>query len=213
MEKVEYPVTEQFQDHDQQHETAHLGMWLFLATEIMMFGGLLVVIWYTRTNHSHGAGEAVAHLHYRLAGLNSALLLGSSLVITLAAAAARDGRTRRLKGLLLAASALAALFLGIKGYEYLSEYREQLMPWQASPLHAPAARLFLNLYLVATGLHALHVTVALVLALLFWSRLYLGRLQVPQRVTLFGAFAHYWHLVDVIWIFLYPSLYLIGRAA
>ncbi len=213
MAKVEYPITEQFQTHGQQHETAHLGTWAFLATELMMFGGLLVVIWYTRTAHPGGVGETVGHLHYWLAGVNSVLLLTSSLAITLAVVEARDGQALRARRLLLTAVILAGAFLLLKGYEYFAEYREQLMPWQVSPLQQTGAQLFFNLYLIATALHALHVIIALSLGLLFWARQRRGRLPLPERITLLEAFSHYWHVVDVIWILLYPSLYLVGRPA
>ncbi|WP_058545217.1 MULTISPECIES: cytochrome c oxidase subunit 3 [Pseudomonas] len=207
------PITDQFQTAAQRREGAYLGMWLFLSTEIMMFGGLLFIIGYYRFAYEAQISQAVEHLHYGLGGVNSALLLTSSFTMSLAILAAREARMARLKVMLLVSVGLAIGFLALKGYEYHWEYTEGLLPVLTSqaPLEEPPARLFMGLYLISTALHALHILVASVLGLGIWLRLCLGRLPMPGRVTVIETFAFYWHTVDVIWIFLYPSLYLIGR--
>ncbi|MBF8643754.1 cytochrome c oxidase subunit 3 [Pseudomonas luteola] len=213
MAGIDAPVTEQFQTAPQRREAAYLGMWLFLVTELMMFGGLIFAIWYYRLAYEASISKAVEHMHYLLGGANSALLLTSSFTMSLAIQVARKGQTTRLKGLMLVSVALATAFLALKGYEYHSEYKEGLLPAVTSQeaLQEPAARLFMGLYLISTGLHALHILAAITLGLGIWLRLRLERLRMPERVTVIETFAFYWHTVDVIWIFLYPSLYLIGR--
>lgn len=211
---ISRPVTGQFPNEALRREAVQQGIWLFLATETMMFGVLIFAASYYRMAHPAAIAEAVAHLHYLLAAFNSALLLTSSLVLTQVLAAAGQGNIRAVRRGLLLASALAAAFLALKGYEYHSEYKEHLLPWQAdNPLNAPPARLFMGLYLVTTGAHALHVSLAVVFALALYWRLRLGRLPLPERVLVLEAFTLYWHVVDVIWIFVYPTLYLVGRSA
>ncbi|WP_225773861.1 cytochrome c oxidase subunit 3 [Pseudomonas sp. Marseille-Q5115] len=214
MAGIERAVTEQFVSEEQRREAVHQGMWLFLATETMMFGVLLFAATYFRLAHPAAIAEAVEHFHYLLAGVNSALLLTSSLTVTLALYAARAANRRSVQNWLLVASALAAAFLVLKGFEYHSEFEEKLLPGQAdNPLQAPAAKMFVGLYLVITGVHALHVTVAILFALGIYWRLQVGRLRMPERYLLLETFALYWHVVDIIWIFVYPTLYLIGRPA
>lgn len=212
MAGIERPITDQFVSPAQQREAVQQGMWLFLATETMMFGVLLFAATYVRLGHPAAVAEAVAKLHYLLAGTNSALLLTSSLMVTLALRAARAGHTPGVIRGLLVASALAVGFLLLKGFEYHSEFSEHLLPGQAdNPLQAPPAKMFVGLYLVITGVHAVHVTVAIALALGLCWRVRAGRLPLPERVLVLESFALYWHVVDVIWLFVYPTLYLIGR--
>lgn len=208
-------LAEPFQTAAQQHEAASLGMWLFLATEIMLFGVLFLVIAYYRLRSAQAVAEAVGHLHALLAGANSALLLTGSLCMSLMVQAARQGQCRRVQRLLLLSAALGGGFLALKGFEYAWEYRDGLLPGigKESPLARPAARLYFNLYLLATALHALHVGIAVLLALGMAAGVRAGRLRLPARATLPEMAGLYWHLVDMLWIFLYPSLYLLGRPA
>nr|WP_276583665.1 cytochrome c oxidase subunit 3 [Pseudomonas sp. RIT-PI-AD] len=190
-------------------------MWLFIASEIMMFGGLLLVIWFYRLAHPQEVAEALASMHWLLASGNTALLLSGSLCMTLALAAARAGEARRLIGWLLAAAVLGAGFLVGKSVEYTQEYHEGLLPGFGleSPLQAGAARLFMNVYFTATALHGVHILVAVALVLGLAARTWRGGLVFPQRAISVEMIALYWHAVDLIWLFLYPSLYLAGRGA
>ncbi|MDQ0981206.1 cytochrome c oxidase subunit 3 [Pseudomonas synxantha] len=194
----------------QQRDAARLGMWLFLASEAMMFGSLILVAWFLRLQHPDGVAQAVAKLHYLLASANTVLLLTSSLLMTLAMAAKRPHRIRRH---LLGAALLGLLFLGLKGVEYGLEWQEGVLPGfsQGAPWQLPSAQLFMNLYLLATALHGVHVLVAVGLAL--WLYRALGRcaLAPRQASTRLEMTALYWHLVDAIWIVLFPTLYLVGR--
>jgi cytochrome c oxidase subunit 3 len=207
------PVAEQFRRYEQQREADSLGMWVFLATEVMLFGGLFLAMLVYRVLHPAGVKEAAGHLQMVLAGINTAVLLTSSLTMAIAAtAAARGLRKVALRGL-TATAALGLVFLAIKGVEYGLDYREGLVPGLRvpSPLHEPSAALFLNLYFASTALHALHllIGIGLVSGLIF--RLLLHRLPLPQHNTTVEVIGLYWHLVDIIWVFLYPVLYLIGR--
>jgi cytochrome c oxidase subunit 3 len=197
----------------QQREAARLGMWLFLAGEAMMFGSLILVAWFYRLQHPDGVAEAVAGLHFGLATLNTFILLTSSLLMTLALTASEQASERRLRRCLMGATLLAALFLASKGLEYTLEYREGLLPGFAadSPLHLPSARLFMNLYFIATALHGVHVLIAVGLGLWLYLGFARGRLQGHQASTRLEMVTLYWHLVDGIWVLLFPTLYLVGR--
>jgi cytochrome c oxidase subunit 3 len=197
----------------QQREAARLGMWLFLAGEAMMFGSLIIVAWLYRLQHPDGVAEAVAGLHVYLAILNTFMLLTSSLLMTLALTASEQVNVRRVLRCLMGATLLGALFLACKGLEYSLEYREGLLPGFAvdSPLHLPSARLFMNLYFIATALHGVHVLIAVGLGLWLYLGFARGRLQGHQASTRLEMVTLYWHLVDGIWVLLFPTLYLVGR--
>ncbi|MEB0040032.1 MULTISPECIES: cytochrome c oxidase subunit 3 [unclassified Pseudomonas] len=204
---------EPFVSWKQQREAAQLGMWLFLASEVMMFGSLIMVAWFYRFEHPDGVGEAVSELHYLLAGGNTALLLTSSVCMSLALEAAGRVQLEKLRRYLLLSAALGLGFLGCKLLEYSLEFHEGLLPGFGlnSPLKLPSARLFMNLYFCATFLHGIHVLVAVGLALHLFVGLKRRWLELPQASVRVEMTTLYWHLVDAIWVLLYPSLYLIGR--
>ena len=208
-------LAEHFQTPAQQREATYLGIWLFLATELMMFGGVFLVIYYYRVAHTQAVAEAMGHLHYLLAGFNSALLLTGSLCMTLVVEAARRRAYGRVKWMLGGAALFGLAFLAVKGFEYAWEVREGLLPpgGSESPLTSPPARLYMNIYLFATGLHAIHVLIAVALAMGISLRIHTGHMQLPERAITLEAVAFYWHFIDVIWILLYASLYLVGRGA
>lgn len=205
------PVAEHFQDARQQREAAQLGLWLFLATEILLFGGLFMGLLVYRVTYPDVAAEASGHLRLWLGGANTGVLLTSSLCMALAVVAARAGAARRCAWLLLATAALGVVFLGVKGYEYWVEYQEGLIPGAGKPfpLEAPPAELFFNLYFAATSLHALHLSlgVAAVLALAWSVRR--ARVPLPAYAVRVEGVGLYWHLVDLVWVFLYPTMYLV----
>jgi cytochrome c oxidase subunit 3 len=204
-------VVEPYQAPAQQHEAAQLGMWVSLATEVMLFGGLFMGILVFRLGYEEVARAASGHLHLWIGGLNTAVLLTSSLTMALAVTAAREGRVSRTVWHLLGTAALGLTFLGIKGYEDLSEYAEGLMPGVGPPfpLEAGAAELFFNLYFAATGLHALHLICGIAAVLAFACAVGMRWLRLPARRTPVEGLGMYWHLVDIVWVFLYPVLYLV----
>jgi cytochrome c oxidase subunit 3 len=197
----------------QQREAVRLGMWLFLAGEAMMFGSLIMVAWFYRMQHPDGVAEAVAGLHFQLATINTFILLTSSLLMTLALTASEQVSVRHLRRCLMGATLLGAMFLVCKGLEYSLEYREGLLPGFAvdSPLHLPSARLFMNLYFIATALHGVHVLIAVGLGIWLYVGFARCRLQGHQASSRLEMVTLYWHLVDGIWILMFPTLYLVGR--
>jgi cytochrome c oxidase subunit 3 len=204
----------QFHDVDQRRRASELGMWVFLASEIMFFGALFVGYAVSRFDDSAAFAAASRHTDIVLGTLNTALLLTSSYTIALALFTLRAGSRRAALALLLTTAVLGTAFLAIKGLEYRQDYIEGLVPWldfRFDPTAARGAALFFYLYFVMTGVHAVHVTIGIALVLVMAARVHScslsARYSSPLEVS-----ALYWHLVDVVWIFLYPALYLVGRA-
>lgn len=208
-----FPVAEQFEEPRQQLEADLLGMWLFMATEVLMFGGLFVAFAVYRTQFGEAFAAAAGHLHLSLGAANTVVLVTSGMTMSLADPAVKAGRRRRLLAALGATMALGVLFLAIKGYEYASELHEGLVPLAGLPFRFPGAEagkaeLFFNFYFAMTGLHAVHMTVGLgvlaVLAVLAW------RWRAPDRLARQVRMAGmYWAFVDIVWMFLFPVLYLL----
>lgn len=202
---------EQFDDLAQQREAATLGMWVFLATEVMLFGALFLGYTVYRFTYPQAWAEASHHLFVSIATANTAVLLTSSLTMALAVHAAEEGRRRQVLLFLAVTGLLGAAFLGLKGVEYWLDVRDGTLPVAAfdpGTFRDPArAQLFLVFYWVMTSLHALHLMIAVgvvgVLGLAAW-RAPAGAPRVRDSVEVGGL---YWHFVDVVWIFLYPLLY------
>lgn len=197
---------EPFYEMARQREADRLGMIIFLASEAMLFGGLFAAAMALRLLHPADYVASSAHLKVWLGTANTGVLLTSSLMVAVAVEAARSGGAR-LTGLALAvAILLALLFLGIKGYEYFGEYREGLVPGLTNAhFESRTQQLFMNFYFVSTGLHALHVIGGITLLGLAAFR---RAARKDRNAVLIGNVALYWHLVDIIWVFLYPTLYL-----
>ena len=210
----------------QQQEAATLGMWVFLVTEVLFFGGLFAT--YCIYRHWYpGAFAAGSHeLSITLGGINTAVLITSSLTMALAVHAAQLGERRRLMILLILTMVLGAAFLGIKGVEYRDKFTHHHVPgpscgadpaatprcFQFEGEHAKQAQIFFSLYFVMTGLHAIHMIIGLgVMAVMLWwawNGTITAAYHSPIEVS-----GLYWHFVDIVWIFLFPLLYLIGRHA
>jgi len=201
---------EPFIDREQQRQSNLLGMFVFLGTEIMLFGGLFAVAFALRIQHGQEYVDSSRHLHIWIGAINTAILLTSSLLVALAVSEAHRAMHRRTAMLLAGAAALGVVFLGMKAVEYQQEYAEGLLPAISHPQRFPnqVEHLFMNLYFISTALHALHVVVGVLLLALIGTRLQLGRLPLPRRIMPVELTGLYWHLVDVIWIVLYPVLYL-----
>jgi cytochrome c oxidase subunit III len=210
-------VQEQFDDPEQQHEADKLGMWTFLSTEILFFGGLILSYIVYRTQYPQEFQAASHHLVFQLGATNTAVLLCSSLSMALAVHAAQTGRRKRLITMLLITMAFGVAFLAIKGTEYSIEFREGFVPgsWfsYVSPtpnIDARKVELFFYLYFAMTGLHAIHMIIGIgalsVLTVRAWHRRY-----TPENYTAIELAGLYWHFVDIVWIFLFPMLYLIGH--
>jgi cytochrome c oxidase subunit III len=207
------PVTHQYHDAEQRQQSNLLGMWTFLTTEVLFFGGLFAVYMVYRAIYPEGFAEASRHLDVLLGTVNTVLLLTSSLTVALAIHAAQTDRRTALVGFLIATMVLALIFLGLKAYEYYHEYEVGLIPGLNFTYTGPLARevqLFFTIYFVMTGLHAIHmilgVGVIAVIAVRAWRRHF-----SPENYDAVEMTGLYWHFVDIVWVFLFPLLYLIER--
>ncbi len=187
--------------------TDSMGMWVFLATETMMFGVLFFVFLVYRGAAGYALGEASRALDMIEGGVNTAVLLTSSLTMALAVLSARDGHRVATSIRLFVTAALGILFLAIKLHEWLSEADKGILPHIGPGAEPSGPQIFFNFYFAATGLHAIHLTVGIALVILLAVRQPDRR---PAQVEMTGL---YWHFVDVVWVFLYPVLYLVGRSA
>jgi cytochrome c oxidase subunit 3 len=199
----------------QQSHAAALGMWIFLATELMFFGPLFFGYTYGRLHYPEGYADASRHTDVLLGTINTAVLLTSSAFMAAAVAARRLGATLTARWLLCLTAALGIVFLGIKGTEYVHEWGEHLAPaldFAFPGPHATAVEHFFYLYFAMTLLHALHLTIGIVLTIIFAIALQRDAtgFASAERLEVMGL---YWHFVDGVWIFLYPILYLVGRSA
>lgn len=203
-----------YTDPQQQREAARIGMWAFLATEVMFFGALFLTYFYDRSLYPDGWVAASRRTALLLGSGNTALLLVSSLTMALAVEAAKARRAGAAAARLLATMALGSVFLVLKGVEYAEHIRDGLLPGESFRFE-PAAlarpgELFYYLYFTMTGLHALHMVGGI---------LWLGLLVAASRrgeVRSFDTHVEvaglYWHFIDVVWIFLFPMFYLVrGR--
>ncbi len=204
------PVFEPFSDPNQQHRAAMMGMYVFLGSEIMLFGGLFCVAAAMRLAHASEVIQASRALHFGIGGLNTAILLSSSLFVALGVEGAKAGLARSAGGWFIGAAGLGVAFLVVKAYEYHMEFLEGLLPLSGvqSRYETGIQHLFMDLYLVATGLHAIHLSIGVMLLLVLAFRSIRRTIELPQRAIVPMAAGLYWHLVDVIWIFLYPVFYL-----
>ena len=206
-------VEQQFEDMPQQYESAHMGMWTFLATEILFFGGFFIS--YAVYRHFYGGAFIIGVRHTLIlyGTINSALLLTSGLTMALAVEAATENRTRVIVPLLLVTIVLGLGFLVCKGLEYRADVLGDVVPGarfdQSLPLHA---QLFFWLYWGMTGLHAVHMIVGVgllsVITVMAARKRFSAQYYTPLEMV-----GLYWAFVDIVWIYLYPLLYLIGRHA
>lgn len=224
-----------FENMEQQREAGALGMWVFLVTELMFFGGMFLAYTLYRTKFPADFASASNHLDLMLGAVNTVVLILSSLTMALAVYSAQVGNRRNLILCLVITITLGLTFLGIKAVEYHDKYVDSLIPGQLIPgrpynpavqehgapddkhkLHLlPGAtvkhvEMFYWIYFAMTGMHALHmiIGVGILSVILFFS--WRGRYgpEYHNPVEISGL---YWHFVDIVWIFLFPLLYLLGR--
>lgn len=194
----------------ERRDTATLGMWVFLATELMFFGALFFGYLHVRLSDPAGFAEASHHTHEWLGTINTAVLLTSSFTMALALMAANEGARRAARGWLVATGLLGAAFVAIKATEYALEWRDGLVPGLHFTVPDPhgTTRLFFDLYFLMTGVHAIHLTIGLAIVALMVHRLREPGLA-PGRAEGIELTGLYWHFVDVVWVFLYPLFYLV----
>jgi cytochrome c oxidase subunit III len=204
----------QYATLDQQGETAQLGMWVFLTTETLFFGALLFTYFLYRISYPEAFAVAGKDAVLWCGSVNIGLLLTSSLTMVLAINAAAQGRRRDAVWWLAATAALGLIFLGVKGYEYYRDYTDQVVPavdYLIRPNEAPAGELFWVFYFIGTGIHAIHLTTGIGLVLYMLWRVRRGEIT-PAYYAPLEVVGLYWSFVDTVWLFLYPSIYLVGRS-
>ena len=211
--EVGVAVLEQFSSEAQQRRAGILGMWAWLLTELLLFAGLFLIALVLRLQYPASVEAAVSHLKFWIGATNTAILIVSSLTMSAAIELSRLGHQRLMVHAMLATAALGSLFIALKGYEYYVDFVEHMTPFLDRPFELASDRqstLFVNVYWVTTGLHAFHlvtgVTILLVLALQAKAPGYLARHQ--NRIEVYGL---YWHFIDLIWIMVFPILYVISR--
>jgi cytochrome c oxidase subunit 3 len=185
-------------------------MWVFLATEVLFFGALLTAFSAYRWAHARAFALAAGRMRLRLGALNTGVLLTSSLSMAAAVHLAREGRARAAARALLATGLMGGAFLAVKGVEYAGHVRDGLWPGPAFAGAGPE-RLFFAFYFCLTGLHALHVIVGLA-AVGAAGASCLRRADGSEPGALVENVGLYWHFVDVVWIWLFPLLYLLRSA-
>lgn len=205
----------QYATLDQQGDTAQLGMWAFLVNETLFFGALIFTYYLYRMTYPHEFAVAAKDAVLWCGSVNLAILLTSSLTIVLAINAAAQGERRQMIWWLIATLALGGAFLCIKGYEYYLDFQDKVVPvinFETKPGEGSAGELFWVFYWVATGLHAIHLTIGigLVLYMLLWR---VRRREIgPAYYAPLEVVGIYWSFVDAVWLFLYPCIYLVGRS-
>jgi cytochrome c oxidase subunit 3 len=215
---AEHPPTHPWLQHhfdsmEQQAEASTLGMWVFLCTEILFFGGLFMAYIVYRHASPEGWQEASSELNRFWGTTNTLVLICSSLTMALAVRAAQTSQSARTQvSWLLGTMVFGVAFLGIKAIEYYDKFKHHHVPgpsfhWDG--LYPKPAEQFYSLYFAMTGLHALHMIIGLgimtVIAIMAWRKTFDAEYYTPVEVA-----GLYWHFVDIVWIFLFPLLYLVG---
>ena len=205
-----------FDSLEQQYTAANLGMWLFLATEVMFFGGMFAGYTVYRWMYTDAWIEGSNHLDIMLGTINTCVLLTSSLTVALSVYESQMGRRKQLLWMLVATMVLGAVFLGIKFYEYYHKWEEHLIPGPTFELLHPfdetveprLVRIFYSFYFAMTGFHALHMIIGFGLYTWVFLRARRGDFS-PEYHTPVEIVGLYWHFVDIVWVFLFPLLYLV----
>lgn len=211
-----------FGDLGQQHASERLGMWMFLATEVLFFAGLFGAYACYRLWYSSEFEFASAFMNLKIASINTVLLVTSSLTMTLAIRAAKLGNKGGLYTHLLLTFALGAGFMALKGVEYAHDFHESYLPGESTFVHSHMqteaaergldtgkVRLFLCFYYIMTGIHGIHIVIGLGCILWLVQQTYANKIP-PENYSTVEVVSLYWHLVDAIWLFLMPLLYLAG---
>jgi len=208
-----------FEDLGQQHEASTLGMWMFLATEILFFGGIMLAYWIYRLAYPEAWAIGASLQNRPWGAVNTIVLIISSLTMALAVREAQLGRRKGIVVFLLLTLLFGGAFLGIKAIEYHAHWEEGLFPGKhfhftgheghpVDPGVLPRVQLFMMFYWGMTGLHALHMVIGAGLLLWFIWRAWKDHFG-PEYYSPVEVMGLYWHFVDIVWIFLFPFLYLI----
>lgn len=201
------PLHEQFEALGQQHEADTLGMWVFLGTEILFFGGLIASYLIYRSLYAPAFHIGSGRLDILSGAAMTLTLVASSFTMALSVHAAENGLRRRLTACLAITLLLGLVFLSLKGYEYHHLYQEHLVPGGGFRYEGPYPRevqLFMFYYFALTGLHALHMIIGVVMIVFLITY----AVRDTYRNYTAEVCGLYWHFVDIVWLFLFPLLYL-----
>ena len=207
-------LREPWESFERQSEAGTLGIWVFLASEVLFFGALVLTYTVCRIENADAFATAARETNIWYGTANTAILLTSSLTMTVVVQAVASGENfrRLILACLTVTAVLGIAFLAVKGFEYKDDIEKHLVPGAQFALTEKSAQLFFGLYWTLTGVHAIHLTIGILLVLRLALLGFRRRLELDRnpeiRVT-----GLYWHLVDVIWIFLYALIYLPGRAS
>jgi cytochrome c oxidase subunit 3 len=210
MSEAEADHLEHFQDLERQAHAARLGIWVFLASELLLFAGLFALYGAYRAHYPEAFGWGVDHNVRTLGTLNTAILICSSYSVASSVHMLRKGRTKYAAGLLIFTLTCGCAFLVIKGIEYGEHFREGVFPGGHGDFFVSqpqGLKIFYTLYFLMTGLHGIHVIVGMGILAWLSVRILRGTVAVPHTHPL-DIGAVYWHLIDVVWIFLWPIFYL-----
>ena len=205
-------LREQFATPEQQRDTSSIGMWIFLITEVMLFGALFTAYTVYRFGHPQAFDIGSAHMESMIGAINTAVLICSSLTMALAVHSSEIGNQKMLMIYLLATMFIGAVFLALKFTEYYDHYQERMVPglwFDYRGPHASGVEMFFVFYFIMTGLHALHMTIGLGVLAVLSFRTFLGSFTADYHtpVDLGGL---YWHFIDIVWVFLYAIFYIPG---
>lgn len=208
----EHEVAHHFDDLEQEFESHRMGMWLFLASEIMMFGALLVGGFILLFRFPEAFAEGRAHLDWRMGAVNTFFLVTSGFTMALAALHGQKGNQAGVRRNLWLSLLFAAGFLVVKYFEYASKFHHGTLPggfWTATGFTDPHAHVFFGYYFTATGLHVLHVLIGM--GLMVWCLLVSRKVKFTRAyITPVELSGLYWALIDLVWFVLFPLLYLVG---
>ena len=212
-----------FATEQQQKDAASLGMWIFLVTEIMFFGGMFCAYLVYRYWYFGDFAAASSSIDLSLGTINTAVLICSSLTVAMAVRCAQIAKQKAIVVYLILTILLGLAFLGIKGIEYYQKFEEHHVPGQASfhldghiprhpdvPVNQRHAQIYFSLYFAMTGMHALHMIIGVGLFSYLTYKAWKG-VYGPGYYTPLENGGLYWHFVDIVWIYLFPLLYLIDR--
>ena len=208
------PLQHHFDDLQQQYEAANMGMWAFIAQEIMFFGGLFAGYTVYRYKYLPAFVEGSNALPIGWGALNTAILIASSFTVAMGVRAAQRGLAQALLRWIVATIVLGGAFLGVKAIEYSHKYHAGLIPGPSFAYDGPAdpghMKIFFSFYFAMTGMHALHMVIGIGIMIWLIPKIRRG-LYTSDYFSPIENFGLYWHFVDIVWIFLFPLLYLIGR--
>jgi cytochrome c oxidase subunit III len=202
----------QFASADQQREAVTLGMWAFLATEVLFFGALVAAYFNYRIWFGAEFVAAARMTKIVLGTINTAVLLTSSACMAMAVSSYEAGSKRAPVLWLVGTALLGLAFIGVKSVEYWLEYQEHLVPALNFDIakHGGVAEMFFIFYFCATGLHAVHLLIGI--GLVSWLAIWIGTGRIDRNGSTTRLIGLYWHFIDIVWIFLFPLIYLAGRS-